>query len=398
MKFFLMILALIFISIVFLRIDFLLGLRKLTLQNKKTPPKPRMGNVTLLSNGKDFFDYLFADIERAEHHIHLQTYIYQEDDISNQLTNLLIKKAKEGVEVRLLIDWFGSNISKKSIAKLRDAGVEFFYSEKPHLPFLFFSINHRNHRKITVIDGEIGYIGGFNIGDEYLGRNKEMGFWRDFHLHLKGDGVQDLQRQFIYDWQDAAKKILRGNRYYPILKEGQTLLKFLPTNGTFFEETLIEKIDMAKRTILIGTPYYIPGRKLQDSLIHASRRGVKVTLFVPKKSDYPLIKEASFPYFKHLLLSGVNIYEYKDGFYHAKALVIDQFVCKVGTANLDKRSFYLNKEMSCFIYDKQFHEQVTTEMLQDIKHAKQLTLTDYEQRPLWQKTKEKIAILFDGLL
>ncbi|HHY22422.1 MAG TPA: cardiolipin synthase [Bacilli bacterium] len=398
MTFLIITLALIFLFIIWFRIDFLLGKSKQKRLVKKIVLQPRMSNVSLFSNGKDFFDQLFVDIKEAEHHIHLLWYIYNEDSISEQLTNLLVKKAQEGVEIRLLVDWFGAKISKKSISKLRDAGVSFSYSNVPHFPFLFFTLNNRNHRKITIIDGNIGYIGGFNIGDEYLGRDKNLGFWRDFHLRINGDGVQDLQTQFIYDWQLATNTQIHKKRYFPPLKEGNILLKFSPNNGAFLEEMFIQLIEMAKKSIMIGTPYYIPGKKIQNALIQASKRGIKVKLIVPKKSDYILIKEAAYPYFKDLLHVGIEIFEYTNGFYHAKAIVIDEFVCDIGTANFDMRSFHLNNEMNCLIYDHSFILHVIREMQYDIMHSEQLTIEQYERRPFMHKAKEQFAKLFSELL
>lgn len=398
MTFILIVLASIFFIIILLRIDFLLGMKKQKQAAKKIILQPRLGNVTLLSNGKDLFDELFADIDGAEDHIHMLWYIYNEDSISKQLTQLLVKKALAGVEVRLLVDWFGGKISKQSISALRDAGVSFSYSNTPRFPFIFFTLNNRNHRKITIIDGEIGYVGGFNIGDEYLGRNPKFGFWRDFHLKLLGDGVQDLQTQFICDWQLATNSKIHGKRYFPPLNEGQVLLRFSPSNGAFLEEMFIEMINSAKRSIFIGTPYYVPGENIQQVLIEASKRGVQVKLLVPKKSDYLLIREASYPYFPDLLASGVEIFEYTEGFFHAKAMVIDDCLCDIGTANFDMRSFHLNNEINCLIFDRPFIKHVLEELEKDLLNSEKLTMEKFAGRSLMHRGKEKLATLISGLL
>ncbi|WP_332692103.1 cardiolipin synthase [Halalkalibacter lacteus] len=381
-----------------LRIDFVLGLTQQRKEATRHVQKTRYSDVTLLPTGDDFYKRLFADIEQATNHVHLLFYIIKDDHISEKMLKILEGKAKEGVTVRLLVDKLGSHIPKKQLKQLKKAGVYFAYSHPISLPYLFFTLNRRNHRKLAIMDGKIGYIGGYNVGDEYLGRDPKFGPWRDFHLRLDGDGVQDIQEQFIEDWQTAKQTCMVTENHYPPLKKGPIPLRILPTDGVYLEETFIDLIKQAKESIIIGTPYYIPGKALQKELIAASERGVDVKLIVPKKGDHPLVKEAAFPYFEPLLKTGVSVYQYYRGFFHAKVLVIDDQVCDIGTANCDQRSFHINHEINCLIYDSDFIQQAIREMEHDISISERLTLEAYQKRPLSQKGKEKVATLISGLL
>jgi cardiolipin synthase len=390
---------LIVIAIVaWLRIDFKLGLRQQRKEATRHDQKKRYSDVTFLPTGNEFFKSFFADIEQATDHVHILFYIIKNDHISEKLLKILEGKAKEGVTVRLLVDKLGSTISKKQVKQLKKAGVYFAYSHPISFPYLFFTLNRRNHRKLAIIDGQVGYIGGYNVGDEYLGRDPRFGNWRDFHLRLEGDGVQDLQGQFLQDWQTAKQKYVTKDTYYPTLKKGATPLRILPTDGVYLEETFIDLIKQAKEKIVIGTPYYIPGKALQKELIAASKRGVDIKLIVPKKGDHPLVKEAAFPYFEPLLKTDITVYQYYRGFFHAKAVVIDNQVCDIGTANFDQRSFHINHEINCLIYDTELIIRVLNELEHDMSISERLTLESYQKRPLSQKGKEKVAKLVSGLL
>lgn len=220
-------------------VDFKLG-RHFHLKHVKQQNFPlRKSNISLFTTGQKLFDDLFEQIEQASKHVHILLYIVKDDNISHDFLLLLVSKAKQGVEVRLLLDQIGSNkLSKKMIQLLKKSGVKFSFSHVPRFPFYFYSLNARNHRKITVIDGEIGYIGGFNIGKEYLGQDPKTGAWRDYHLKIQGEGVQDLQTQFAHDWNEATKEdICRNTFYFPPLQKGDILHKFIPTNGAFLRDT-----------------------------------------------------------------------------------------------------------------------------------------------------------------
>lgn len=384
--------------IIWLRVDFKLGLRQQRKEATRHIQETRYSEVDFLPTGDDFYKRLYADIQQANNHIHLLFYIFREDHIGQKLLKALEDKAKEGVVVRLLVDKMGCKISKKRLKEMKDVGIRFAYSHPLSFPYIFFTFNRRNHRKLVIIDGRVGYIGGYNVGDEYLGRDPKFGPWRDFHLRLDGDGVQDLQEQFLQDWQTAKQKCMIKEEHYPPLKQGSIPLRILPTDGTYLEETFINLVKHAKRTLVIGTPYYIPGKALQKEMIAAAKRGVDVRLIVPKKGDHPLVKEAAFPYFEPLLLAGVSIYQYYRGFFHAKVVIVDDQVTDVGTANFDQRSFHINHEINCLIYDKKFIQGVLTELEHDIAISERLTIEAFRKRPLAQRGKEKVAKLVSGLL
>ncbi|WP_458411635.1 cardiolipin synthase [Schinkia sp. CFF1] len=394
-----LIILLIFIALV--SADFYFGrkshLKSITKRNYPT----RHGQWLLFTDGQDLYTDLFRDISEAMHHVHILFYIVKNDVISQEFLNLLKGKAEAGVEVLLLLDRIGSSqISKKEVRSLRDSGVHFAFSNKPKFPYLFYSLNYRNHRKITVIDGNIGYFGGFNIGKEYLGHDPYLGYWQDFHLKISGDGVQDLQTEFLLDWKKATKEDLHRNpNYFPELTQGRLPLRFLPTDGAYVKELVLELMKNAKTEILIGTPYFIPGKEVLQGLLDAKARGVDVTILVPYKADHAFVKEASFPYFKEMLLAGCKIYRYTNGFYHGKIVLIDNELCDFGTANFDKRSFFINDELNCLIHDPVFIEKIRNEFLLDILHrSEELTLTRYEKRPLSQRGKELVSALISDLL
>ena len=384
--------------LIWLRIDFKLGLRRQRKEATRHIQKTRYSEVDLLPTGEDFYNRLLADIKQANDHIHLLFYIFRDDHIGSKVIDALEDKVKEGVMVRLLVDRVGCKIPKKKIKEMRKLGFRFAYSHPPSFPYIFFTYNRRNHRKLVIIDGRVGYIGGYNVGDEYLGRDPKFGPWRDFHLRLDGDGVQDLQGQFLQDWQTAKQRCTVIESHYPPLKQGPIPLRVLPTDGTYLEETFIDLAKQAKRKLVIGTPYFVPGKLLQKELIAASKRGVDVKLLVPKKGDQPLVKAGSFLYFEDLLLAGVSVYQYYRGFFHAKVVIVDDQVADIGTANFDQRSFHINHEINCLIYDSEFIHGVISELEHDISISERLTIEAYQNRPLSQKGKEKVAKLVSGLL
>ncbi|OEH93235.1 cardiolipin synthase [Bacillus solimangrovi] len=394
------ILTILILFIVYLTVDFYFGKRQLHRSIIKRSYPKRMMDWELFGNGHDLYDRLFQDIQSATQHIHIQFFIIKKDRISEQFLQLLMKKAAEGVTVRLLLDRIGGfRVSKNKIKQLREAGILFEHANKPRLPFLFFSIQHRNHRKVTIIDGEIGYFGGFNIGEEYLGNNPRLGFWRDFHLRITGESVRILQSEFLFDWQRETRTEVNSNELYPTaLQNGTTGSTFMPSDGVGIESFLLQFINSAEKEIVIASPYYIPGKKINESLIEAANRGIQITLLVPLKADHPLVRAAAFPYFKLLLNCGVKIYRYDYGFYHGKCIIIDQRICDFGTANFDKRSFFINNELNCLIEDRIFINDILTEIHHDIIHAKPLTIEEYKARPLQQRPIEVLSSLLSGLL
>jgi cardiolipin synthase A/B len=372
--------------------DFMLG-RKKHLGNANTNSLPvRESNLDIFAKGPELFDDLFSEMKKAKQHIHILFYIVQDDKISQEFLSILKEKAQAGVEVRLMVDWVGSGLKRKTIKSLKEAGIEFAYSQMPKLPYLFYSSQVRNHRKITVIDGTIGYLGGFNIGKEYIDQDPKLSPWRDYHLKMTGEGVCDLQKEFLEDWRAAAKvNLLQNTAYFPPLEKGQVRSQLVPTEGILLEEMMSNLIKNAKKSIFIGTPYFIPSKQVFNLLREAVKRGVEVTVLVPFTSDHILVKEAANPYLRTLLKDGAEVYQFMKGFYHSKVVMADEKVCDIGTANFDKRSMYLNYELNCLIYDEAFIKQIKLILTEDILNSQKATYQDFNRVNLLLSIKETAA-------
>jgi cardiolipin synthase A/B len=375
-----------------LALDFFIGRKRHLAQinNQKFPI--RKSQLSIFTNGPDLFEDYFTELRRAEKHIHVLFYIVKDDSFSQEFLDILISKAQAGVEVRLLVDWVGGTISRKYKKQLKEAGVAFVHSQTPKLPFLFYTSQVRNHRKISVIDGKIGYTGGYNIGKEYINKDKKLSPWRDYHLKVTGEGVQDLQKEFLLDWKKAAKvDLLQNQIYFPPLSKGEIRHQFIPSEGNLLEQTLFDLITNAEKSIIIGTPYFIPSESIFTQLLKAIDRGVSLTLLVPFTADHMLVKEASFTYLRKLIKKGAEVHQYKKGFYHAKVLVIDDQLCDLGTANFDKRSMFLNFELNCLIYNQDVIRQVKTILHQDLLDSDQVSLSDLNSFNPFRSLKERAA-------
>jgi cardiolipin synthase A/B len=383
-------------------IDFKLGRSRFIRTRTRRNYENRYSDIILISHGADLFDKMFTDIKNAESSIHILFYIVQNDHLGNRFMDLLKDKAKEGVKVRLLMDQIGSlHVSKSKVHMLRSVGVEIAYCQRIKFPFPFFSSQQRNHRKITVIDGTYGYLGGYNVGKEYIDEHEkpELSPWRDYHLKIEGEGVPDLQTEFCIDWHRATGEDLTNDQlYFPPARKGSLEHRIFPTEGVNIEQFFGEFIEEAKDSIIIGTPYFIPTNYLMDKLLDALDRGVKLTIIVPNQADHPLVKEAAFPYFRPLLAKGAFVYQFMNGFYHGKVIVIDDHSCDIGTANFDQRSFFLNLELNNLIYDKHFIEIVRKEIDEDIKNSDRLNASDLESVSLFTRCKEKVASAITILL
>jgi cardiolipin synthase A/B len=386
--------GILFLILLWLTLDYHLGRRNHL--NTFVPPTStkRRSQVEIFTDGQLLFKDLFDEIKRAEKHIHILFYIAKNDAVSKEFFSLLTEKAKEGVEVRLLLDFLGSyKADRKGIKKLKEAGGQFHFTHIPRLPFLFYSSQVRNHRKITVIDGHYGYIGGFNIGKEYVNKDSKLNPWRDYHLKIQGEGVEDLQSVFLANWRKNSKIDLTKNEiYFPEQKPGPVEHEIIPSEAVLLEHTFTKLISTAKDTIMIGTPYFIPSQRTFQALLAAIKRGVTIKILVPGQSDHLLVQEASYPYLRRLLKTEkVQVFQFQNGFYHAKTLMIDDSLCDIGTANFDKRSFFLNHEINCYMYDKKFIETAKRTMEKDFLDAKPISLSDLTKPNLWRSVKERLA-------
>ncbi|MFT0801626.1 cardiolipin synthase [Bacillus swezeyi] len=362
--------------------------------------------VELLTDGRQKFDRLLSDIENAKDHIHLQYYIYKGDEIGKKLRDALIKKAKEGVEVRVLYDELGSRSLRKSFFKeLKKAGgyIEVFFPSR--FKFINLRMNYRNHRKLVIIDGFIGYVGGFNVGDEYLGLNPDFGYWRDTHLRIKGTAVHSIQTRFILDWNQASHHhdITYVPNHFPEIGSHGNIGMQIVTSGPDSEweqikNGYIKMISTAKRSILIQTPYFIPDASLLDSLRIACLSGVDVRIMIPNKPDHPFVYWATFSYIGELLKAGASVFIYDNGFIHAKMIVVDEEIASVGTANIDMRSFKLNFEVNAFLYDEEIARSLVLSFEKDLQVSRELTFEEYQNRNRSIRFKEAISILLSPIL
>ncbi|MDQ0218544.1 cardiolipin synthase [Peribacillus cavernae] len=386
--------------LIWLPIDFYFG-RRSHINNvfKRDYPK-RNSDIQLYTSGKALFRDLFTEIQNAERHVHILFFIVSNDRFSQAFLHLLKEKAQSGVEVRLMVDRIGSHkINKKTVLDLEAYGVSFNFARRLKFPYLFYSLNERNHRKITIIDGKVGYIGGYNVGKEYIDQDSKLNPWRDYHLKVEGEGVRDLQDEFLADWYHSSGVDDRSNRqYFPPLRKGKCLHQLIPTEGIFLEKTFSRLISGAGTRIIIGTPYFIPSRQLFLDLRTVLSRGIDLTIIVPKMADHPFVQEASYPYFRLLLKEGAKVLQYDRGFYHSKIMLIDDKICDIGTANFDRRSLFLNHEMNCLIFDPLCIEMIKKELKSDIDDSTPLTLEMLSMPNPIRRIKESIAFVISPFL
>lgn len=363
--------------------------------------------VQILNDGQATFRAILHAIETATHHIHLEYYIIENDKLGNRFRELLIRKAQEGVKVRMIYDDVGSwSLDKKFIRSLTDAGVEVY----PFMPVkLWFyplanKINYRNHRKIIVIDGEIGFVGGLNIADRYIMGSEELGRWRDTHLRLEGQAVYSLQMIFMADWHFVSKQIVEATPpYFPELNTTGECMVQVVASGPDSEwasimQAYFTAIATAKSEVFLTSPYFIPNESILTAIKASALSGVDVRILLPAKSDSHMTYWATLSYVTELLASGVKVYLYEKGFTHSKIMMIDHSFSSVGTANIDIRSFDQNFEINALIYNEEITKELRNRFLQDLKHSKLLTLNQWQTRPRHYHIKESLARIFTPLL
>ena len=362
--------------------------------------------VEVFNDGRAKFDALIADLEKAKDHIHFQYYIIRLDRLGNEILDVLIKKAKQGVIVRVLFDDIASRgLYKYHFKELIAHGgeVESFFPSV--FPLINPRLNYRNHRKIVVIDGRIGYIGGFNVGDEYLGHNKKFGYWRDTHLRIEGSALHPLQTRFILDWNQASTNhdIEYADRYFPAIpRKGSVGMQIVSSGPDSQWEQIkdgyLKMITLAKKYIYIQTPYFIPDISFLDALRIACLSGVDVRIMIPNKPDHLFVYWATYSNVGYLLKAGAKVYIYENGFLHSKQIVVDDELSTVGTANIDVRSFKLNFEVNAFIYDREKSHELAELFEQDMRLSTELTLEMYRARSRTIKIKESISRLLSPIL
>jgi len=364
-------------------------------------PLTKNNKVRLLKNGEEKFPNLLEAIRHATHHIHIEY-----DDIGTEIIELLIQKAKEGVEVRLIYDDFGSpTIKKETEKRMREAGAKVLPFHKVRFYLLANRFNYRNHRKIVVIDGQTAFVGGINVSDKYINNNNNKLYWRDTHLRIDGPAVYYLQYLFITDWKFCCDEELETKESYFKIPKKTDENSFVQIAASGPDSILpsilysiLQAIYLAKKEILITTPYFIPGDGIINALNVAALSGLSVKLLVPGVSDSKFVNAASKSYYSKLLEAGVEIYFYKKGFVHAKTLVADSMLTIVGTANMDYRSFEFNFEVNALIYDQAVAEEMRNTFFEDLKNAEKIDKEAWLSRPWYVQLPEKIARLFSPVL
>ena len=375
--------------------------RKTSVLVEKTTGMPLTyyNKALVLNTSKEIFEEIIQEMEGAEDHIHIEFYIIRDDCIGERFKKILKEKTKEGVEVRIIYDSLGSwNLERKFIKELRDAGAEIFAYEGIITSILKGKLNHRNHRKIVIVDGKIAFTGGVNIGDEYLDRDKTIGNWEDIGLKIEGEGVSWIQKIFLADWYYVTNNKLLDNRYFPRTNINKTLPVQIITSGydTHWNEVgklFFSMITSAVESVYIATPYLILNDSMLNALETVALSGVKVNIILPNNPDSIIVGWANASYFERLLKSGVNIYKYNDGFLHSKAIMIDKKSVSLGSANLNTRSTNLDYELNMVIYDGKLARKVLDIFKNYIKDSLELTLDDYQNRSISQKLKEFIGKL-----
>jgi cardiolipin synthase len=363
----------------------------------------------LLVNGEAKFPVVLEALENARHFIHMEYYDWENDIRGNQVKETLLKKAGEGLKVRILYDDYASRkIRKNIIRELKAGGVEVYPKIKVKLVQIANRINHRDHRKIIIIDGTIGFVGGINISDRYDNSIDTGLFWRDTHVKFTGSLTKSLQRHFLISWNASAKtKLDFQKEFYPDLSDskasGISGLGQMVAGGPIYPQSNImlsylRIFTLAKEKLYITNPYFIPSESIVDSLKQASISGVDVRLMVPEKSDSAVVGAASRFYFEELLEAGVRIFLYKKGFVHAKTVVADSMLSVVGTANMDIRSFDLNFEIMSVIYGGEFAKELEGVYFDDLKECREINADQWNKNGILKRLWYAVARLISSFL
>ncbi len=360
--------------------------------------------VTLFFNGVSTFEAMKKAISEAKNSIHLESYIIENDKIGNEFKDLLLQKAAEGVEVRVIYDDVGSwSLSHSYIQSLKKGGAEIYPFSKVTFPWLTSRVNYRNHRKILVVDGKIGFTGGINIADRYA-NGGYFGNWRDTHMCITGEAVHSLQAIFLLDWFFVSKKQLgQRSRYYPKNEVSNTCFVQIAACGPDSDwasimQTYFAAIAGAKRRIYITTPYFTPNESILSAIKVASLSGVDVRLIIPAKSDTKITYWGTLSYMSELLDAGVKVYLFSKGFNHSKVMVVDGEFAAVGSANMDNRSFEHNFEISALIYDPKIAKELENQFMSDIKNSRLVRARWWNKRSNAEKVRESFARLMSPLL
>lgn len=375
-----------------------------TNQNWALPFKDN--EVDIFTNGYDFFHSLLRDIGKAKHHVHIDSYIFNDDALGYMVADELIEKAQQGVEVRVIYDDVGCwNVKSDFFERMREAGIEVHAFMPVKFPAFTGKVNYRNHRKLCVVDGKTGYIGGMNIATRYIqGRSGQA--WRDTHLRIRGGAVYGIQRAFLVDWYFVDRTLISNRRFYPDVSEkirNDCLIQIVTSSPISpwpdIMQGYVRILLQAKLYVYMETPYFLPTEPVMFAMRTAALAGVDVRLMIPYKTDAKLVEWASRSYVTQTVESGVKVYLYKAGFNHSKLLVSDDALCTVGSTNIDFRSFENNFESNAFIYDVQMARRLKEVFLQDVRESVLLEdVKDLGHQTFIQQLWESLVRLVSPLL
>lgn len=366
-------------------------------------------DVEILQDAQAKYPRLIADIEAAEASIHMEYFIWQADEYMERFADLLIRKAQAGVEVRILFDALGSHWllwrKRGYVNRLRRGGVHIY----PYLNILgilkLHTINYRNHRKIAVIDGKVGYTGGLNMGEEHLIGAGPYAAWRDTHLRLTGDTAAVLQAVFVTSWYNTTQEKLVDAAYFPQRAQTETrvpvqiVLSGPDSQWYAIQQLYFQMITSAQHHVYIQSPFFIPDQAISQALTVAAMSGVDVKLmFAPRDTASVLANWAANTYFVDMARAGAKVYLHQPAYMHAKTVSIDSAVCSIGTANLDIRSFHINYEMNAVIYDAAKTQELEAAFARDLEGCIEFSLAEYRCRPAWKRFRDSTARLFSPLL
>lgn len=373
-------------------------------------PLTRNTNLKLLKSGYTKFLDLFDEIRKAKHHVHLEYFNFRNDSIANALFELLGEKVKEGVEVRAMFDAFGnlSNnkpLKKKHLKAIRQKGIEIVKFDPFKFPYINHAL-HRDHRKIVVIDGKVGYTGGMNIANYYIKGLPEIGDWRDMHVRIEGDAVNELQDIFLTMWNKSTKQQVGGEQYYPLRADSTAkgnihvaIVDRVPRKlPKLMRQVYIKSIDAAQDKIQIVNPYFTPIPAIKKAIKRALKRGVEVEIMIPAKSDIPFTPDAAFYTVNKLRKKGADIYIYNGGFHHSKIMMVDSLFCTVGSTNLNSRSLRYDYEVNAFIFDRKTTDELSTMFEHDKQESTLLTKEEYKKRSGWKRFVGWFANMFTPFL
>jgi cardiolipin synthase A/B len=376
-------------------------------KNATLTPITTASRAKILKNGEETFAQLKKKLREAERFIHMEYYIFRSDRLGREIIDILIEKAKQGVEVLFMFDAAGSmKFAVRDLKDMQEAGIKAAPFSPLKYGFFNQKFNFRNHRKIVIIDGEIGFVGGLNVGVEYLGEDDKIGFWRDTHMVLTGEAVYTLHNVFLLDWEYVSgEKVLENNRAVKYPHDEDELdgaIQVVPsgpdTQQGIMSDFYYTMMSCATKSIWIATPYFVPDEAIRTALRVAAAKGIEVRIMVPEINDSYLTQYASRSYYSELLRNGAEIYSYKKGFLHQKVIIVDGNIASIGTANLDMRSFHLNFEVNVFLFGTSSIRDLVAHYEEDLEESEKISPVQYHKRGLWERTKESFARLFSGAL